>query len=60
VEAFAGEVLAVLMNRPVQRVNGGLYLRDNQHPHPVARRSAQGTSILLQQAIRSDASRSRL
>jgi SRSO17 transposase len=26
-EAFAGEVLAVAMNRPVQRVNGGLYLR---------------------------------
>ena len=26
-EAFAGEVLAVAMNRPVQRGNGGLYLR---------------------------------
>jgi SRSO17 transposase len=26
-EAFAGEVLAEAMNRPVQRVNGGLYLR---------------------------------
>ena len=26
-EAFAGEVLAAAMNRPVQRVNGGLYLR---------------------------------
>ena len=26
-EAFAGEVLAVAMNRPVQRVNGALYLR---------------------------------
>jgi SRSO17 transposase len=26
-EAFAGEVLAVAMNRPVQLVNGGLYLR---------------------------------
>jgi hypothetical protein len=26
-EAFAGEVLAGAMNRPVQRVNGGLYLR---------------------------------
>ncbi len=26
-KAFAGEVLAVAMNRPVQRVNGGLYLR---------------------------------
>ena len=26
-EAFAGEVLSVAMNRPVQRVNGGLYLR---------------------------------
>jgi SRSO17 transposase len=27
VEAFAGEVLAEAMNRPVQMVNGGLYLR---------------------------------
>src|ERR1039458_4378570 len=26
-EAFAGEVLAEAMNRPVQMVNGGLYLR---------------------------------
>ncbi|MGO9822000.1 MAG: IS701 family transposase [Solirubrobacteraceae bacterium] len=26
-EAFAGEVLAEAMNRPVQRVNGGLYVR---------------------------------
>jgi hypothetical protein len=26
-EAFAGEVLAAAMNRPVQVVNGGLYLR---------------------------------
>ena len=26
-EAFAGEVLSVAMNRPVQGVNGGLYLR---------------------------------
>lgn len=26
-EAFAGEVLAAAMNRPVQMVNGGLYLR---------------------------------
>jgi SRSO17 transposase len=26
-EAFAGEVLAAAMNRPAQRVNGGLYLR---------------------------------
>lgn len=26
-EAFAGEVLAAAMNRPVQRVNGALYLR---------------------------------
>src|SRR5215212_7121264 len=26
-EAFAGEVLAAAMNRPVQLVNGGLYLR---------------------------------
>ena len=26
-EAFAGEVLAAAMNRPVQRENGGLYLR---------------------------------
>jgi SRSO17 transposase len=26
-EAFAGEVLSAAMNRPVQRVNGGLYLR---------------------------------
>ena len=26
-EAFAVEVLAEAMNRPVQRVNGGLYLR---------------------------------
>jgi SRSO17 transposase len=26
-EAFAGEVLAAAMNRPVQRLNGGLYLR---------------------------------
>ncbi len=26
-EAFAGEALAAAMNRPVQRVNGGLYLR---------------------------------
>jgi alkyl hydroperoxide reductase subunit AhpF len=26
-EAFAGEVLAEAMNRPVQSVNGGLYLR---------------------------------
>src|SRR3954452_2980595 len=26
-EAFAGEVLAAAMNRPVQRVNGGLYVR---------------------------------
>ena len=26
-EAFAGEVLAEAMNRPVQLVNGGLYLR---------------------------------
>ena len=26
-EAFAGEVLAEAMNRPVQQVNGGLYLR---------------------------------
>jgi SRSO17 transposase len=26
-EAFAGDVLAAAMNRPVQRVNGGLYLR---------------------------------
>lgn len=26
-EAFGGEVLAEAMNRPVQRVNGGLYLR---------------------------------
>lgn len=26
-EAFAGEVLAEAMNRPVQVVNGGLYLR---------------------------------
>ena len=26
-EVFAGEVLAAAMNRPVQRVNGGLYLR---------------------------------
>jgi len=26
-EAFAGQVLAGAMNRPVQRVNGGLYLR---------------------------------
>jgi SRSO17 transposase len=26
-EGFAGEVLAAAMNRPVQRVNGGLYLR---------------------------------
>ncbi len=26
-EAFAGEVLAAAMNRPVQRANGGLYLR---------------------------------
>src|SRR3954449_13021465 len=26
-EAFAGEVLSAPMNRPVQRVNGGLYLR---------------------------------
>ena len=26
-EAFAGEVLAAAMNRPVQRTNGGLYLR---------------------------------
>ena len=26
-EAFASEVLAEAMNRPVQRVNGGLYLR---------------------------------
>src|SRR3954466_1761520 len=26
-EAFAGEVLSAAMNRPAQRVNGGLYLR---------------------------------
>ena len=26
-EAFGAEVLAAAMNRPVQRVNGGLYLR---------------------------------
>ena len=26
-EAFAGEVLAEAMNRPVQAINGGLYLR---------------------------------
>ena len=26
-EAFAGVVLAEAMNRPVQRINGGLYLR---------------------------------
>jgi len=26
-EAFAGEVLAEAMNRPVQRINGGLYVR---------------------------------
>src|SRR5262245_15112400 len=26
-EAFAGEVLAAAMNRPVQRVNGALYVR---------------------------------
>src|SRR4051812_49900451 len=26
-EAFAGEVLSAAMNRPVQRGNGGLYLR---------------------------------
>src|SRR5947199_9313111 len=26
-EAFAGEVLAEAMNRPVQLINGGLYLR---------------------------------
>src|SRR4051794_41574217 len=26
-EAFAGEVLAAAMNRPVQLVNGGVYLR---------------------------------
>src|SRR5438045_7337306 len=26
-EAFAGDVLGEAMNRPVQRVNGGLYLR---------------------------------
>src|ERR1700675_3243516 len=26
-EAFAGEVLAAAMNRPVQLLNGGLYLR---------------------------------
>src|SRR5947209_19972321 len=26
-EAFAGEVLAAAMNRPVQRLNGALYLR---------------------------------
>src|ERR1700689_101067 len=26
-EAFAGEVLAAAMNRPAQRVNGGLYVR---------------------------------
>ena len=41
-EAFAGEVLAEAMNRPVQRVNGSLYLRGLWSRVLASRLSADG------------------